>query len=426
MRPTRSSTAWQALTRRGFLLSAWPWRSIAYLVTGVPIGAGVFVLGTGLFVIGSATAVVLVGIPLLALLGLSGIPLAAVERRRLRLVDPETPVRGVHRERVNLFARYGEQATWRELSYAVVFGLLLWPLDLAAVVLGLSVPLGVLGAPLLLALIGRHGQVKILKSWTVSTSTDAWALVPIGALMLVVALYGLTVVAGARAAIARVLLVPREDELTARLVDVSRSRARLVDAFDVERRRIERDLHDGAQQRLVALTLTLGLARMAEGEEAAALLAQAHDESKRALDELRALVRGVHPQILTDRGLPAAVTELAGRSPLPVDLDFDLPGRLPGQIETAAYFVVSEALSNVAKHSGAGRAAVTGRVDAGRLVLEIWDDGVGGADSGGGTGLTGLADRISVVDGRLALSSPPGGPTVIHVEIPCTRLDRSG
>jgi signal transduction histidine kinase len=364
-----------------------------------------------------------VGSPLLGLLGLSGIPLAALERRRLRLVDSEAPVRSPHRrlERTGPLAwvagRYGEQATWRELAYAALFGIVLWPLDLAVVTLFVWIPGAFLTAPLP-AVIGHDSQVKILKSWTISTSA-AWALVPAGALMLAVSIYGLTAVAGARGMLTRTLLIPREDELSERLGDITRSRARLVDAFEIERRRIERDLHDGAQQRLVALTVTLGLARIAPADEAAALVAAAHGESKRVLDDLRELVRGIHPKILTDRGLPAAVTELAGRSPIPVDADIALPGRLPDAVETAAYFVVCEALSNIAKHSRAENAAVRGRLEDDLLILDIHDDGVGGAEMTRGTGLTGLADRISVVDGKLSLSSPSGGPTVVHVEMPC-------
>jgi signal transduction histidine kinase len=428
----RSRTAWQALTRRGFLLSAWPWRSLAYLGTSVPMGVVALVLGAGVFVLGSASAIVVVGIPLLVMLGVSGIPLAAVERRRLRLVDQDTPVGSPHRRpgRTGLLAwlatRYQEQATWRELAYAVLLGTLLWPLDLVAVVLFVSVPGALLCAPLLLAMADHGDQVKILKSWTVSTPAGAWALLPAGAVMLAAALYGLTAVAGARGALTRALLSPREDELSERLVDLSRSRARLVDAFEVERRRIERDLHDGAQQRLVALTVTLGLARIAGGDEAAALIAQAHGDSKLALDELRQLIRGIHPKILTDRGLPAAVTELMGRSLVPVDVDIELSVRLPDEVEAAAYFVACEALSNITKHSRAENAAVRGRLDGDLLVLEIRDDGVGGAEISRGTGLVGLADRVSVVDGRLSLSSPQGGPTLLRVEIPCVQTAPSG
>jgi signal transduction histidine kinase len=194
----------------------------------------------------------------------------------------------------------------------------------------------------------------------------------------------------------------------------------LVDAFEAERRRIERDLHDGAQQRLVALTMTLGLARLdAPPGPLADQLAKAHEEAGQALAELRELVHAIHPKVLADYGLEAAVADAADRSSVPVDVELELPDRLPQPVESAAYFVVCEALANVAKHSGAARARVSGGYDDGRLVLCVLDDGHGGADEAVGTGLTGLADRVSVLDGRLSLSSPPGGPTLLRVELPC-------
>jgi signal transduction histidine kinase len=231
------------------------------------------------------------------------------------------------------------------------------------------------------------------------------------------------VVAGVRAELARALLTGGDGD-SERVSELARSRARLVDAFEAERRRIERDLHDGAQQRLVALTMTLGLARLdAPPGPLADQLAKAHEEAGEALVELRELIHGIHPKVLADYGLQAAVADAADRSPVPVDLDLELPGRLPGPVETAAYFVVCEALANVAKHSGADRAGVRGGYADGRLVLQVRDDGRGGADAEGGSGLTGLADRVSVLDGRLSLSSPPGGPTLLRVEIPCRPID---
>jgi signal transduction histidine kinase len=193
-----------------------------------------------------------------------------------------------------------------------------------------------------------------------------------------------------------------------------------VDAFEVERRRIERDLHDGAQQRLVALSMQLGLARLElePGTPAAESVVAAHELAKQALTDIRELIRGVHPKVLTDRGLAAAVGEVASTAPLPVDLDLRLPGRLPSAIEVTAYFVVTEALTNVAKHSGASRAVIGAYCERGRLVVEVRDDGRGGADPSAGSGLVGLADRVAVLEGTVTLSSPPGGPTLVHVEIP--------
>jgi signal transduction histidine kinase len=189
-----------------------------------------------------------------------------------------------------------------------------------------------------------------------------------------------------------------------------------------ERRRLERDLHDGAQQRLVALSLQLGLARRKLEDDpviGGRLLDAARGELDRALEELRELARGIHPAILTDRGLGAALEALAQRAPLPVDLHAMPEDRLPAAVEAAAYFVVAESLTNVAKYSGAEHATVrVGRHD-GFAVVEVSDDGVGGADPAAGTGLRGLADRLAALDGRLEVHSPPGGGTLIRANIPC-------
>ncbi|GAA4232922.1 sensor histidine kinase [Actinomadura meridiana] len=421
----RSRTAWQALTDRGFLISGWPWRAVAYLLTGTVAGALELVLLTVALSVGIVSAVLLVGVPLLLGLGLSGLPVAAAERRRLRLVDGE-PAPGPHRvpERPGFWpwlrTRFREQATWRDLAFTLLSATVLWPLELAALVAGLAVPGALLSAPAIMAAAGSDGEIRLLKTWTLTAAWQSWAMVPLGAVASLVAAYLMTAVAAARAALTRLLLVAsREPELAERVDELTRSRARLVDAFEAERRRIERDLHDGAQQRLVALTMTLGLAGAAAGREVGDLVAKAHAEAKRALDELRELIHGIHPQLLTDRGLPAAVDELAGRSPVLVTADLDLPGRLPEPVESALYFAVSEALANVAKHSAASSARVTARLDGDRVTVEIGDDGIGGAAVARGTGLAGLIDRISVVGGTLDLSSPPGGPTLVRLEVPC-------
>ncbi|UWS76998.1 sensor histidine kinase [Streptomyces noursei] len=217
------------------------------------------------------------------------------------------------------------------------------------------------------------------------------------------------------------MLEPRDSELGRRLTDVRASRARLVDAFDAERRRIERDLHDGAQQRLVSLNVLLGLARLdaAPDSPVAAQLATAQEQVTLAVEELRELSRGVHPKALTDHGLAAAVGNLAARSALPVAADVRLPDRMPRAVETTAYFVIAEALANATKHSRASRAEVHARLHTDTLTLSVRDDGIGGAAPEAGTGLIGLADRIAAANGRLRLSSPPGGPTLLHVELPC-------
>jgi signal transduction histidine kinase len=409
-------TVWQALGGRGYLGSAWPWRAVAFLASGALFGAVVLVVVLSGAVAGAALSVVLVGLPLLVLTALAGIPVAAVERWRLRLAGVGPLPAGPHRMPDGpglaawLSTRLKETATWRELAYAVLLGLVLWPADALALAFGAGVPLSLVATPVLVA---AYGEAKVVKLWTVDTWAGACGVAVLGLVLLAAGAYALGAVAGARAELARALLVSKESELV-------RSRVRLVDAFEAERRRIERDLHDGAQQRLVALSMTLGLARLdAPPGPLADQLATAHGEAEQALAELRDLIHGIHPKVLADYGLQAAVADAADRSPVPVDLDLDLSVRLPQPVETAAYFVVCEALANVARHSGANRAGVRGTYDGRRLVLDIRDDGRGGADPHGGTGLTGLADRVSVLDGRLSLSSPPGGPTLLRVEFPC-------
>jgi PAS domain S-box-containing protein len=203
--------------------------------------------------------------------------------------------------------------------------------------------------------------------------------------------------------------------------ELRRSRARLVEASDVERRRLERNLHDGAQQRLVSLSLMLRLAQARVEDDpgqAERLLGQASDELAQALEELRELARGIHPAVLSDRGLGAALEALLSRTPLAVDLDL-LEDRLPEPVEAAAYYVVSEALANVAKYAEASSVAVSIASVNGHAVVEIADDGVGGADPAKGSGLRGLVDRVEALDGNLRVESPPGKGTRIRVEIPC-------
>jgi len=223
---------------------------------------------------------------------------------------------------------------------------------------------------------------------------------------------------------ARALLGPsRGEALALRVEALARSRAEVVAATDAERRRIERDLHDGAQRRLVSLAMQLGMARAGLGDDVPAslrqVIEQAHDEATEALAELRQLVRGLHPAVLDDRGLDAALSGIAATAPLPVRLRVDVPDRCAPGVEAVAYFVVSEALTNVAKHAGASQAEVTVDRVGDRLRVVVSDDGRGGASPEGGTGLQGLAQRAAAVDGTLTVHSPPGGPTTVTVELPC-------
>jgi signal transduction histidine kinase len=210
--------------------------------------------------------------------------------------------------------------------------------------------------------------------------------------------------------------------LRARVEELRASRSRIVDAADAERRRLERDLHDGAQQRLVSLALNLRLAGAkldGDPEAARELLDQAAAELADATTELRELARGLHPAVLSDRGLVPALEALAGRAPVPVALEATASERLPASVESASYFVVAEALTNVARYANASRAEVSVARENGRVEVVVADDGVGGADPEAGSGLRGLADRVAALDGSLDVDSPPGGGTVVRAVIPC-------
>jgi signal transduction histidine kinase len=217
-------------------------------------------------------------------------------------------------------------------------------------------------------------------------------------------------------------LAPTKKTIESRLDRVTESRSEVVDASAAELRRIERDLHDGAQARLVSLGMSIGMAeQMVRGNPdlALELMAEARASSGQALSELRALVRGIHPPVLAERGLDGAVRALALTIPIQVDLHTKLPGRLPAPVESAAYFAIAEALANAVKHSGAERAWVLLEHDAGKLVAVVGDNGVGGAHVGTGGGLRGIERRLAAFDGVLAVTSPAGGPTVLTMELPC-------
>jgi signal transduction histidine kinase len=226
-----------------------------------------------------------------------------------------------------------------------------------------------------------------------------------------------------QASLAAGLLAPDRDAVIAEQVTRAESRrTAAVDSAEFERRRIERDLHDGAQQRLVALAADLGAAKEkldTDPQQGREMVAAAHEEAKAALKEIRDLVRGIHPVILEDRGLDAALSAVVARAPVPVQLDVRVDPRPSPAVESAAYFVVNEALTNVARHSNATRAWVSIARAGDRLVVEVRDDGVGGADASEGTGLQGLRDRVTGLGGNMHVISPRGGPTTISVELPC-------
>jgi len=426
---------WRALTRREYLLSAGPWRALLYVLTTLPIaapaGAGVLMLllpwlaagsriNDGRPLDGALLFFMITGLVLVAGFGpLVAIPLAVVERGRLALID-QRPVRSAHqpvrRDPIAwLRLRYAETATWREVLYAGFLGL---AVPIAYGVFGVFAILdfGFIVSPLFAASGTDSWQFGL---FSVHSTAQAIPLSIAGLLLVPVLTYVLSLIAVGQGIAARTLLGDRED---GELHEVAQSRARLVDAFEAERRRIERDLHDGAQHRLTSLTLQLGMARLdvPDDSPAAPPLTQAHDEAKELMVVLRELIHGIRPQALTDLGLPAALRELAARSPLPVTISVaDGVTRPGGQVEGTAYFVASEALANVVKHAGATRADVLLAQAGDVLMLEVRDDGRGGADPTAGTGLTGLADRVAAVGGRVLLASPVGGPTLVRVELPC-------
>ncbi|MCX4822834.1 sensor histidine kinase [Streptomyces sp. NBC_01142] len=285
-------------------------------------------------------------------------------------------------------------------------------------------PLGALGAVVLFCvLIGAAYGTFFLYAWLITDLLHPLTVILgslAGLFLLFLSLQGIFGVALLEGHLARHLLGPsHQDELERRITELATSRAEVMDAVTGERRRIERDLHDGVQQRLVALGMLLGRARRSrDPERADQLLLQAHEESRRALAELRDVAWRVYPTVLDEAGLRAALETVAERTPLPVNLEYAVAAEPTKQVETVAYFVVSEAVTNVVKHSGATRIDVTLRRHGEALNLRVEDDGTGGADPAGG-GLTGLASRVAALDGRFGVDSPAGGPTVITAELPC-------
>jgi signal transduction histidine kinase len=316
-------------------------------------------------------------------------------------------------------ARFTDPASWLGFAYHLV----MLPVGIASFVATTvmwSVGLAWLFLPAYDWALPERTNTWIQGSWRHIDAPGELAVVSVlGLLVVLAAPWVVRVLATMNGWLVRGLLGP--SPLTARVHELTESRTAAVDLAAADRRQIERDLHDGVQQRLVSLAMDLGRAKEkmeTDPERASELVSEAHEEAKRALTDVRNLARGIYPAILTDRGLDPALSALAARSPVPVELHVDLIRRPPASVEAAAYFVVSEALANVAKHARASRAQVTVRLRDDRLTVQVQDDGVGGADPAG-SGLSGLRDRVQTLDGELHLLSPEGGPTVLMVELPC-------
>ncbi len=424
----------RALSWRRYLLSSWPWRALAYVYTtclllpiigvgtamlALPWAAaigrlsndGTLDLGLLPWLISSALIAVTIG-PLVAM------PLAALERQRLGIVDKRPIVSSRSALTTGpLLGRYLSSAVWHELAYLLLLAIVA-PLVYGALAVLVFLDLFMIASP---AITLAADEPVTLGFGEADVVWEALPVAILGLAMVPLIGYLLGLLSGGHAVLARAMLT---DTGANALREVTRSRARLLDAFDAERRRIERDLHDGAQHRLTSLTLQLAVARLdvTGGSPAAPALDKAHDQAKELMVVLRDLIHGIRPQVLTELGLPAAVAELAGELAVPVTVTNLLGGqRLAETLESTAYFAVSEALVNVAKHSRATRAAVRLSTQSGKVVVEVSDDGRGGADPAKGSGLTGLADRVAAGNGRLLLSSPPGGPPLVRVELPWSR-----
>ncbi|OON78437.1 sensor histidine kinase [Streptomyces tsukubensis] len=359
------------------------WQEIAHLLVNLPMTLAGFIYVVTVMSIGLGLTVTVVGLPLLAFGLLGARQLGKAERARARgllgvHVDEPSPMPARRQGGFLgwLWASLKDPVGWRTVLYSFV-----------------RLPWGILTFAVTL--------VSLLLLWPVLPFIAR----------------GLT---NADRAMVRTFLSP-SDELERRIAELESDRGIVVDTAAADLRKIERDLHDGAQARLVALAMGLGLAKekLTEDPETAALMVEeAHGEVKLALQELRDLARGIHPAVLTDRGLDAALSSVASRCTVPVKVTADLPARPAAAIEGIAYFTVSELLQNVSKHSRARSASVDVWRSQDRLLIQVGDDGQGGASLDGGTGMSGLADRLGAVDGLFVIESPAGGPTTITAELP--------
>jgi len=390
---------------------------ILYLLLALPLGVIEFSFLVTAISFGFGTAITLIGIPVLIGTIWAWRWLAQLERQIIaRLLDvhiptPYRPDPPKARWWRRVASRLADPATWKDLAFLL-----------------LQLPLGILGFSIVVAVIG--GGVRLLFAPAFPDLYDgaadwiAVAAVPAGALLLLLGIPGLNALGRLYGWLAAQLLGSNADPvLTAQVHELEGARSRIIAAADAERRRIERDLHDGAQQRLVALALNLRMAEQrveSSDPDAAELVRQAGEEANLALKELRDLARGIHPAILTNRGLPAALEDLASRATVPVEVVAIPEERLPDPVEAAAYFVVSETLANIGKHAEAASATVAAREENGFLTVVVTDDGKGGAALDGGSGIQGLVDRVGALGGTLKVDSPEGQGTLVTASIPLT------
>jgi signal transduction histidine kinase len=394
-----------------------PWRirAAARYAGGLLAGGFIALVGIPLLALGLATLVISplgdLGVPFLPVTTWLVRPLARAERRRVRFVTG-VPVTEAYRQlHGSLAARVrtllSDVGTWRDLGWLFV--------QIVAGGVGLAFLAAAVVGPFFMAAV----PVQFLRGAGDGKVLD---LLPLGAFFTAVGWSGCSPVAKALAALSGQMLEPDETaRLRAQMEHLAETRDETVDARAAELRRIERDLHDGAQARLVSLTMSLGMAEDEFDRDPGAarqLVVEARASARAALNELRHLVRGIHPPVLTERGLGGAVEALALASAVPVEVDVALDERLPAPLESALYFVIAEAMANIARHSEATWAFVRLWTEQDKLRLMVHDDGNGGADPARGSGLRGIRSRLAAFDGKLTLSSPPGGPTELFAELP--------
>jgi signal transduction histidine kinase len=394
-----------------------------YLVLALPMGILTFTWVVTGWSIGLALLITFIGLPILMITVYASRWLAWIERRRAALVLGEPIAEVYKRSEGGFFARvrtmFSDPSTWKDLAWH----LLLLPIGIADFVVAVtawSVSLGLVSVPAWWWATPESDRMDA-GPITVDSWGKALLVCAIGIVAIPIAAALVRGTAAGSGALAKIVLGPSRRQLEERVEVLAQTRAGAVDAAAAELQRIERDLHDGAQARLVSLALDLGMAEERfdrDPEGARELVEKARGEARLAMTELRDLARGIRPALLAERGLGEAISALAARTPLPTTVEVDLDGRLSAPVELAAYFTVAEALTNAVKHADARSARVHLWREGDRLRIEVRDDGRGGADANG-HGLDGLHKRLAALDGTLAIASPRGGPTVLYAEVPC-------